>query len=560
LTWSNTLTYSKVTQQHNLSVLLGQEAVSNNSKFMQGAMSDMLNEDPSGRYIDDALGAAASKNVFSTGTLDRLLSFFGKADYNYKTRYYASFTLRRDGSSKFPKENQWGTFPAFNVGWRMSQEDFFPKEGFFSNVMLRFGWGQTGNEQVSGGRIFSQFGGDRGDVYYDITGSGNTIVAGYRQTALGNQAMKWETNTSTNVGADLEFLQGRANVSFDVYNRKTDDLLFNPLQPGTAGQAEPPIQNVGAMKNSGYEFALSYSATMGTNKVWSIALNGAHNKNEIVRIAEGLESFAGPGGAQVTRVGNPISNQVGHPVGAFYGRVAQGYYLTVQEGLDHRTNSAGTCAVPPCQEGAEVGRIKFADVNGDGIISDLDRTFIGSPHPDFTAGLDLSFRTGAWDFGATFFASMGAEIYDAQKDFYVFRDFSTNVVKDRLTDSFCISGDEGCTNPGNPNAKYPRLNQNDNTSRAISSFYVEDGSYFRLKMLQVGWQVPANLFSWLPSARVYLQGENLFTATGYPGLDPSMPARDFTGAAGDVRDQFRNVDVGTYPSNRTITVGISTTF
>ncbi|HKA59963.1 MAG TPA: SusC/RagA family TonB-linked outer membrane protein [Gemmatimonadales bacterium] len=560
LTWTNTLTYSKITQQHNLSVLLGQEAVSNNSKFMQGTMADLLNEDPSSRYIDDALGSATSKNVFSTGTLDRLLSFFGKADYNYKNRYYASFTLRRDGSSKFPKENQWGTFPAFNVGWRMSQEDFFPKEGLFSNLMLRFGWGQTGNEQVTGGRIFAKFGGDRGDTYYDITGSGNTIQAGFRQTALGNQNMKWETNTSTNVGADFEFLQGKANVTIDVYNRQTDDLLFNPLQPGTAGQAAPPIQNVGAMKNSGYEFALSYSGTIGANKVWSVALNGAHNKNEIVRIAGDLEGFVGPGGAQITRIGNPVFNQVGGPVGAFYGKVANGYYLTVQEAADHRTNSAGGCVTAPCQDGAEVGRIKFQDINGDGIVNTSDRTFIGSPHPDFTGGLDLSLRAGAWDFGATFFASLGADIYDAQKDFYVFRDFSTNVLKDRLTDSFCITGDEGCTNPGNPNAKYPRLNQNDNTSGDISSYFIEDGSYFRLKMLQVGWQVPPTLFSWLPSARVYLQGENLFTITGYPGLDPSLPARDLTGAAGDVRDQFRNVDVGTYPTNRTITVGISTTF
>jgi TonB-dependent starch-binding outer membrane protein SusC len=560
LTWTNTLTYSKVTQQHNLSVLLGQEAVSNNSKFMQGTMADLLNEDPSSRYIDDALGSAASKNVFSTGTLDRLLSFFGKADYNYKNRYYASFTLRRDGSSKFPKANQWGTFPAFNVGWRASQESFFPQDGFFSNVMLRFGWGQTGNEQVTGGRIFAKFGGDRGDTYYDITGSGNTIQAGFRQTALGNQNMKWETNTSTNVGADFEFLQGKANVTLDVYSRQTDDLLFNPLQPGTAGQAAPPIQNVGAMKNSGYEFAISYSGTVGANKVWSVALNGAHNKNEIVRIAGDLDGFVGPGGAQVTRIGNPVFNQVGGPVGAFYGKVANGYYLTVQEAADHRTNTAGGCVTAPCQDGAEVGRIKFADVNGDGIVNTDDRTFIGSPHPDFTGGLDLSLRAGAWDFGATFFASLGADIYDAQKDFYVFRDFSTNVLKDRLTDSFCITGDEGCTNPGNPNAKYPRLNQNDNTSGDISSYFIEDGSYFRLKMLQVGWQVPATLFSWLPSARVYLQGENLFTITGYPGLDPSLPARDFTGAAGDVRDQFRNVDVGTYPTNRTITVGISTTF
>ena len=214
----------------------------------------------------------------------------------------------------------------------------------------------------------------------------------------------------------------------------------------------------------------------------------------------------------------------------------------------------------PCQVGAQVGRIRFVDVNGDGVINAKDRTIIGSPHPDFTAGLDLGFRMGAWDLSATIFGSFGAEIYDAQKDFYVFRDFSTTVVKDRLTNSFCVTGDEGCTNPGNQNAKYPRLNQNDNTSGDISSFYIESGSYVRLRTLQIGWAVPTHLVPWLPSGRIYLQAENLFTITGYPGLDPSLPARAFTGASGDIRDQFRNVDVGVYPSSRTFTIGIRTTF
>jgi hypothetical protein len=199
-------------------------------------------------------------------------------------------------------------------------------------------------------------------------------------------------------------------------------------------------------------------------------------------------------------------------------------------------------------------------VNGDGHITSADRTIIGSPHPNFTGGLDLGLRAGAWDFSATVFGSFGGQIYDAQKDFYVFRDFSTNVMNDRLTNSYCVAGDEGCTNPGNQNAKYPRLNQNDNTSGSISSFFIESATYVRLRNLQVGWTLPANLIRWLPSGRVYFQAENLFTITGYSGLDPSLPARAFTGAAGDIRDQFRNVDVGIYPSSRTFTVGISTTF
>ena len=207
-----------------------------------------------------------------------------------------------------------------------------------------------------------------------------------------------------------------------------------------------------------------------------------------------------------------------------------------------------------------VGGLRFVDVNRDGKIDANDRTIIGSPHPDFTAGLDLGLRMGAWDMSATVFGSFGAEIYDAQKDFYVFRDFSTNVVKDRLTDSFCITGDDGCTRPGDQNAKYPRLNQNDQASDVVSSFFIESATYVRLRTLQVGWTIPPSLIRWLPSGRVYVQAENLLTITGYPGLDPSLPARAFTGASGDIRDQFRNVDVGVYPTNRTFTIGISTSF
>jgi hypothetical protein len=426
--------------------------------------------------------------------------------------------------------------------------------------MLRYGWGETGNQQSPGGRIVAKYGGNTGDTFYDIAGSGTSIVPGFRQIALGNPYLKWETNKSGNAGADIEFLNGRGSFTVDVYSRTTENLLFDPRNPSTAGAASPAIQNVGRMSNKGFDFAASYSGTIAGNKVWSVAFNGSHYKNKILRIDGNVTSFVGPGGPQVTRIGNPVINQVGQPIGSFYGLIANGYFADAAAAAAHKTNAAGSCATPPCQDGAEVGRIQFIDANGDGRITSADRTIIGSPHPDFTGGLDLGLRAGAWDFSATVFGSFGADIYDAQKDFYVFRDFSTNVMNDRLTNSFCVAGDEGCTNPGNQNAKYPRLNQNDNTSGSISSYFIESGTYVRLRNLQVGWTLPANLIRWLPSGRVYVQAENLFTISGYPGLDPSLPARAFTGASGDIRDQFRNVDVGVYPSSRTFTVGISTTF
>jgi TonB-linked SusC/RagA family outer membrane protein len=555
-TWSNTLNYNWATTSHNLSVLVGQEAFSSNTKFMSGSIADLLNEDVASRYIDDALGNPSTKDVSNSGTLDRLLSFFGKADYNYQQRYYASATVRRDGSSKFGPGHQWGTFPAFNVGWRLSRESFFPQDGLFSNVMLRFGYGETGNQQIPGGRIVAKYGGGRGDTFYDISGSGTAIEAGFRQTALGNPDVKWETNKSANVGLDLELLQGRGNFSLDVYNRKTEGLLYDPRLPATAGVANPAIGNFGEMSNKGFDVGFAYSGTIAGNKVWSVQLNGGHYANKIVRIDGVTTQFFGPYG---TRIGQAVINQVGQPIGAFYGLKANGYFPDSADALSHATVN-GTCPTAPCQDAAKVGRLRFVDVNGDGFITAADKTIIGSPHPDFTGGLDLGFRAGAWDFSATIFGSFGNQIFDAQKDFYVFRDFSTNVVKDRLTNSFCLPADEGCTHPYDQNAKYPRLDQFDAASPVISSYYVEDGSYVRMRLLQVGWTVPPNLIKWLPSARIYLQGENLFTITGYEGLDPSLPAIAQTGASGDIRDQARGIDVGTYPTNKVITVGISTTF
>jgi TonB-dependent starch-binding outer membrane protein SusC len=560
-TLTNTFNYTWATPSHNLALLLGQEANQSTSRLIAGSIAGLISDDPNARYIDDVLGSASTKNVSSSGSYDRLLSLFGKADYNYEQRYYGSVTLRRDGSSKFAADNRWGTFPAFNVGWRASKESFFPQNGFFSNVMVRFGWGVTGNQQIPGGRIVAKYGGGRGDTFYDIGGSGSSLEPGFRQTALGNADVKWEENRSTNVGLDLEFLQGRGNFTLDVYNRTTNGLLYDPRLPATSGVADPAIGNFGEMSNKGFDFAVAYSGNMGAGKVWSVAFNASHYKNKILRIDGTTLQFFGP---ISTRIGTAVINRVGEAIGSFYGLQANGYFADSADALAHRTNALGTCPARAtggaCQDGAQPGRLRFVDVNGDSAISSADRTIIGSPHPDFTAGLDLGFRMGAFDFSATIFGSFGNDIFDAQKDFYVFRDFSTNVVKDRLTNSFCLPADDGCTNPYDQSAKYPRLDQNDAQSNQISSYYVESGTYVRLRSLQIGWNVPANVIRWLPVARIYLQAENLFTITGYEGLDPALPSAAAIGASGDIRDQARGIDQGTYPSNRTITIGISTTF
>ncbi len=542
-TWSNTLNYTRAFARHNLTLLLGQEANESSNRFVQGGISNLLNNALDSRYLQDALGDASTKTVFSTGGKSALLSFFGKADYNFANRYFLSFTLRRDGSSRLGPANRWGTFPAVGVGWRVSEEPFMAGSQTFSNLMLRFGWGITGNQLIPSGRIVSQFGGDRADTYYDIGGTNTTIAAGFRQTSLGNPDLKWEEAKSVNAGLDLEFAGGRANFTADVYQRHTNNLLFDPPTPATAGVAAPPIVNIGKMRNRGVDFSLSYAGAS-----WNLSFNGSHYRNKIVQIAgDTSDFFFGP---ISTRFGNQVINKVGYPIGAFYGWIADGFFQDAADVAAHAT-----------QVGAAPGRIKFRDVNGDGEVTLADRTIIGSPHPDFTAGLDLGLRRGNWDLSVTLFGTFGNEIFDTQKEYYVFRNFSTNVRKDLLTDSWCAAGDDGCTTPADPNAKYPRLDQNDIFSHAISSFYIEDGSYVRLRNLQLGFNVPASWIRWLPSARIYVQAENLFTLTGYAGLDPALPAGGAPfGPAGDIRDQYRGVDRGSYPSSKTISFGITTSF
>jgi TonB-dependent starch-binding outer membrane protein SusC len=530
-TWSNTLRYARPSERHNLALLLGQEINRAQNRYIEGRISGLVSTDPNTRYIQDVLGDASTKNVLSNGGRTALVSFFGKADYTLLDRYTASFTLRRDGSSNLGPDNQWGTFPAFGLGWRVGREAFLENNPFISDLGLRVGYGVTGNQQIPSGRIFSQFGGQRDATYYDIDGSGNTSVVGYRLASIGNENLKWEESKSINVGMDLALLDNRVNVVLDLYSRTTDNLLFNPALPATAGAADAPIVNVGKMRNNGIDFTIGHQSER-----WGLTFNGSHYKNEILRIDGQTNNFFSN---RSTRIGRMVINQIGEPIGSFYGYQADGFFRDAADVEAHAE-----------QQGAAPGRIKFRDVNGDGQISLADRTIIGNPHPTFTGGLDGSLRFGRFDVGATLFGSFGNDIFDAQKDFYVFRDFSTTVRKDLLANSW---------RPDNLDAKYPRLDLNDTFSKQISSFYVEDGSYVRLRNLQVGYTLPSTA-PYLPGARVYVQGENLFTLTGYDGLDPALPLPNFTGATADTRDQFRGVDEGVYPSSRTFSIGIVTEF
>jgi TonB-linked SusC/RagA family outer membrane protein len=544
--WSNTARYLKSLSRNSFDILVGQEANGGTNRRVDGSIASLLNSNIDSRYIQDALGDPSTKNVFSTGGKSALLSLFGKVGYNFADKYVASYTLRRDGSSNLAPGNRWGTFPAFGLGWHISNESFLSGNRYLSDVMLRYGWGVTGNQNIPSGRVVSTYGGDRGDTFYDISGTQQSIIAGFRQAAQGNPDLKWEESRSSNIGADMVLFNGLLNLVVDVYSRRTSNLLFDPRTPAAAGIASPPIVNIGKIENKGFDFTIGHSASW-----WNVAFNGSHYKNKIVSIDGVQDYFFGP---NPLRIANVVINQVGQPIGSFFGLIADGYFRDAADATAHL--AAGNCGVgagltgTPCQDGAKAGRIKFRDLNGDGTVDNLDRTVIGSPHPNFTMGIDLGARRGQWDASATIFGTYGNEIFDNQKDFYVFRDFQSNVLKDRLSASW---------SPTNQDAKYPILDINDTYSGAPSSYYIEDGSYTRLRSVQLGYTLPTGA-RYLPGARVYVQGDNLWTNTDYPGLDPALSPGNQTGPAGDIRDQFMGVDRGSYPTNKVFSIGITTSF
>ena len=544
-TWTNTLNYEKtIGEQHNISALIGYESVRNTSRFIEGSIAGIVSTDIDNRYINYVIGDAETRQIRSEGDLSSLVSLFGKVDYNFAQKYYASATVRRDGSSRFGANNRYGIFPAFSAGWRLSDEGFMQDVNWLTDFKLRGGWGITGNQSIPDGSTFDRYGGGIGESFYDITGSNNSVVPGYLLRDRGNEDLKWEENIATSLGFDATLFDGKLEVVFDWYERTVDGLLFNPTLPGTAGSANPAFFNVGKMSNTGIDLSLGYRGSLGNELGFSVNANVSGYRNEIEQIAGDQDFFFGPVGG---RGGTIVINQLGAPIGSFYGLVADGIFED-QAAVDAHAD----------QDGAAPGRIRFRDVSGpegvpDGVINAEDRDIIGSYHPDLTAGLNLGFQYRQFDLNMFFFGSFGNDVFDVTKEFTVFRLFNTNVRQDLLTNSWT---------PENTGAEYPQLDQGDTFSRAFSSFYVEDASYVRLRNIQLGYNFPVSTIEriGLTNLRVFLQGQNLLTFTGYSNVDPSLPAISTDQATGNVADQAAGIDRGTYPTNRIVSIGLNVSF
>ncbi len=526
LTMNNVLNYeTKFGEAHTFSAMAGFEAIKNSGRGLYSSDMDFPIEQEELLYIGNGLGIKISSQSEYAYTL---ASFFGRASYDFKGKYYLSGTLRRDGSSKFTGDNKWGTFYSLSAGWVLKQENFLQNVSWLTNLKLRAGYGAIGNQDI---KLYAYS--DRISPYYNYA-FGGISNSGYAQSALGNSNLKWETSYQYNGGVDVELWKGAFAVSVDYYYKVTQDMLVEAPNPPSTGYAAASWINSGSVLNKGVEIEATYRQTK-TDWGYSIGGNLALVHNEVLELDAPLYGGRVESGIDATRT------EVGQPIGSFY--------LLEMEGVFQNT----TDVLLSANQGPNIrpGDVKYKDQNLDGFINEKDRVFMGSAIPKMIAGINLSANYKSFDLSIFFQGTYGNKIYSQiNQDIEGFyRGFT-------VTQRYF---DERWTGEGTSNTQ-PRASWTAKSNNATpSSRFLEDGSYIRLKNAQLGYTIPAKAlkFIGLSSTRVYVSGTNLLTWTKYSGLDPEMTVSDNSKTEGD---RAAGIDWGTYPSAMTLMVGIDIKF
>ncbi|SFC56335.1 TonB-linked outer membrane protein, SusC/RagA family [Flagellimonas taeanensis] len=506
--WSNTLSYTKSFGDHSINALVGIEALDVHGKGKEISRTGYFFEIP--EYYLLSNGGGAANVAYAYDNASSLYSLFGSVNYDYDGRYLLTATVRRDESSRFVGDNKSDIFPSFSAGWVVSNEAFWPDDSFVSRLKFKGSWGQLGNQTLPVNNPTVNFS-VLSEQYanYVYSGSGGA-TQGAILSAAGNPNLKWETSETTNFGIELGFFDNRLNLSAEYFTITTKDLINqnNSLYSSTSIDAAPPYVNLGSIENKGVDATLSYSDQTDSGFSYGFDINFSSYKNEVVDLISAFQT--GFGGFRTT--GTVTRTQEGQPISSFYGRIVDGIFASESEVANAADQGFDNDA-----DG--VGRFRYRDLNNDGVINDDDRTFIGSPHPDFTYGVNITLGYKGFDMSAFFQGSQGNEIFNNEKvytDFPTFFDANRSV---RVLDSWT---------PNNLDAELPALSQSiTNNEGSANSFFVEDGSYMRLKNLQIGYtfnQQVSNILG-MDSVRLYLQGTNLFTITGYDGLDPELQPR-----------------------------------
>lgn len=529
-TWDNTATYDfDLGKDHHFDVLAGvsEERFTYNNVY--GQNQGQPGNDPFLQYLD-----AGISNPVTGGSQQQwdLLSYIGRINYNYQNKYYLTATLRRDGSSKFGANNQFGNFPSVALGWNLTNESFFPKNNTLSYLKLRGSWGKLGNQAVLG---YYDYAANINTGYYAI-GLPAAAVPTAGPNGLPNPDIRWEQTKQWNAGFDYQLFNGKVTGSFDYYEKTAADMLLVLNIPSISGFTQSPRENAGTMKNSGVEFSADYSTQINKDLNFNAGFHFATVKNRVLSLEQtGEKIYSGnikPGQTELTVVGQPLAS--------FYGYVADGIFQTPADVTSHATQASGTAP----------GDIRFKDLNGDGKIDQDDQTFLGSPIPKLTYGFNVGASYKGFDLNLAFSGVYGNKLLAAYKYY---------------TDGFFISNYNmekealgRWTGPGTSNT-LPRLTASDpNNNSRVSSFYLQSGSYLRLQNLTFGYTLPQKFLerSKIKSLRFYFSAQNLLTFTKYTGYDPEI-GQQYSGAGGSLD---LGIDNGNYPQSRTLSLGANLSF
>ncbi len=546
---TNTIRYTEVIGKHNISAIAGYEFRRNGGQQLGVQSNNFFTLDPN--FLTVA-GTTVPTSIVLTGGNGTFLyqptstqSLFAKVDYAFADKYLIGATVRRDGYSSFFPGRKYGTFPAGSLGWRVSQEDFLKDNKIINDLKIRGSYGATGsNANITGTNSVDTYNYGPGSSFYGIGGSINTTQLGFAQTSIGNPRTTWETDKILNIGLDISIFN-HFDITAEYYEKKISGLLF-PLQlPATAGSANSPIVNLGNVQNKGFDISATYHNAVGDFR-YSINANITTYKNIIT-------SLPTPGYFDLavgSRIGNIVREQVGHPIGAFYG------YKVI--GINQSTADA---AAGPTYSGAAAGSYKYADTNGDGKIDDSDRTFIGNPNPDFTYGLNLNASYKGFDISTVLYGSQGNQNFNHVKYFTdVYGSFVGGKRTELLTNSAIVSN--GVVT--NPDATLPALNYGQAVgSYAPSTFYIENGSFLKMRVLTLGYTFAPTMLKTIGvnKLHVYLQANNVFTITKYSGPDPELVPSINNLGNGQNQSAAFGIDFGAYPNNqKSYLLGVNMSF
>jgi TonB-linked SusC/RagA family outer membrane protein len=540
--WANTLNYKTILNGvHTFDAIIGSESIDNVYEEFTAGRASYFSEDLDYRYLN--VGTASLANA-GYATAWRSFSYFGRLNYNYMGKYLFEGVVRRDASSRFASQTRWGTFPALSLGWRMSEESFMEGVSWIDDLKVRAGWGQNGNDRVDNYNYWGTLTTGLSQSYYPMTGDDNSLTSGFYTNKLGNVNAKWETTTALNLGVDLTMLDNKLEVNLDLFDRKTSDMLYAVQLPHVYGNAQRPSVNIGEMENKGIDLMLTYHGEVGKDFKYTLRANASHYKNNVIKLNDNEKEVLWGD----TERGNIYTiSKAGEPISSFYGYEVLGFFNTWEEAN----------AYPQFGDYNAPGRFKYKDQltvdtnsdgvpdKADGVINADDRVIIGSPHPDLVYGLNIDLQYKNFDATMFFQGSYGNELINYVSRWTDYFQFNGNRSPERLYESWT----EARYKSG-AKITLPIAETHDTNSQLPNSSFVESGSYFRLKNLQIGYSLPKELVTRMKvsNLRLYVQATNLFTITPYSGLDPEIRSTN---------DRHNGLDQGIYPTSQTIMFGLN---